>query len=464
MASYPSDIRPNCSEVNKNVNIFLTSLTIWPHRLTVRTPGSHPGNRGSIPREVTIERASLNVVLFLWCTILYLLIEVWRWYTSNMQKLELIIKASDWEEAKSILSSVHIHQKSRDDYKEINGLFIVKVLLETPLTGQAYADIKDHRCIGILSDSASQKRAEEIFREVYKVETQLRKLLLHVSDTVQAYYDILFQLGQYTHEFSNSERTLTYKGTLNTMATHLTMGEIIEILRFDFSWSTRPLGASDLNTLLSESSSFEEFKLKLGKQVTPTSIWEVITEQILQKELPWEHVEKDLMRLKRARDNAAHHFVFTEKQKDDAVKLAKKVLEQLKPPRAMSEAQLEVLRTIASELAESVRSINFTAFAELADSIRQINFGAFAEIAKQQSILAETFKSNIVIPNPIPRIDFSGIIPPVNSSFLSQLLLDTNDKDAASEDEPKKDTEDKDQGEDNDEDETSDTPKRPKKQ
>lgn len=26
----------------------------WPHRLTVRTPGSQPGNRGSIPRGATI--------------------------------------------------------------------------------------------------------------------------------------------------------------------------------------------------------------------------------------------------------------------------------------------------------------------------------------------------------------------------------------------------------------------------
>ncbi len=26
---------------------------IGPHRLTVRTPGSHPGNSGSIPDEVT---------------------------------------------------------------------------------------------------------------------------------------------------------------------------------------------------------------------------------------------------------------------------------------------------------------------------------------------------------------------------------------------------------------------------
>ena len=28
-------------------------MELWPHRLAVRTPGSHPGNRGSIPREVT---------------------------------------------------------------------------------------------------------------------------------------------------------------------------------------------------------------------------------------------------------------------------------------------------------------------------------------------------------------------------------------------------------------------------
>ena len=27
----------------------------WSHRLTVRTPGSHPGNPGSIPGEITKE-------------------------------------------------------------------------------------------------------------------------------------------------------------------------------------------------------------------------------------------------------------------------------------------------------------------------------------------------------------------------------------------------------------------------
>ncbi len=35
-----------------------SSLKFWSHRLTVRTPGFHPGNPGSIPGEITIEKAS----------------------------------------------------------------------------------------------------------------------------------------------------------------------------------------------------------------------------------------------------------------------------------------------------------------------------------------------------------------------------------------------------------------------
>jgi glucan 1,3-beta-glucosidase len=35
-------------------------FTIWSHRLTVRTPGFHPGNRSSILREITIENASFS--------------------------------------------------------------------------------------------------------------------------------------------------------------------------------------------------------------------------------------------------------------------------------------------------------------------------------------------------------------------------------------------------------------------
>ena len=45
--------------MNKNTSIFgYISLTIWPHRLTVRTPGFHPGNPSSILGEITKENRS----------------------------------------------------------------------------------------------------------------------------------------------------------------------------------------------------------------------------------------------------------------------------------------------------------------------------------------------------------------------------------------------------------------------
>ena len=40
-------------------------LYAWSHRLTVRTPGSHPGNPGSIPGEITkIKYSSMMGILF----------------------------------------------------------------------------------------------------------------------------------------------------------------------------------------------------------------------------------------------------------------------------------------------------------------------------------------------------------------------------------------------------------------
>ncbi len=40
------------------------SLTVWSHRLTVRTSGSHPDNRGSIPREITKKNAGASARAF----------------------------------------------------------------------------------------------------------------------------------------------------------------------------------------------------------------------------------------------------------------------------------------------------------------------------------------------------------------------------------------------------------------
>lgn len=33
--------------------LYIFATSTWPYRLVVRTPGSHPGNRGSIPLRAT---------------------------------------------------------------------------------------------------------------------------------------------------------------------------------------------------------------------------------------------------------------------------------------------------------------------------------------------------------------------------------------------------------------------------
>lgn len=49
----------NFSEISKKCKHFLTAfLPSWPHRLTVRTQGSHPCNWSSILHEVTKKRVS----------------------------------------------------------------------------------------------------------------------------------------------------------------------------------------------------------------------------------------------------------------------------------------------------------------------------------------------------------------------------------------------------------------------
>ena len=50
------------STKNKPADFWCASLEMRSHRLTVRTPGFHPGNPGSIPGEITIENSSCLVV------------------------------------------------------------------------------------------------------------------------------------------------------------------------------------------------------------------------------------------------------------------------------------------------------------------------------------------------------------------------------------------------------------------
>ena len=62
--------RPENRLVVDKMRFFCYNTQSWPYRLTVRTPGFHPGNPGSIPGKVTIKyfcnmsRAPSGVFIF----------------------------------------------------------------------------------------------------------------------------------------------------------------------------------------------------------------------------------------------------------------------------------------------------------------------------------------------------------------------------------------------------------------
>lgn len=305
-----------------------------------------------------------------------------------MQQIVLVIKAQTSSEAQDILDRIGINKDSSDKCEVISEqLFLVTIKRSKQIDPQIYVKINENLKIGILSDSSSRKRAEEVFKAVYEVEIQLRKLLLYLPDLIEAYYNILLQHGKYLDKCKSkdTENNLIFKNNLETLVSYLTLGEIIEILGYDFSWSSRQLTASDLNELLSSSSSFDDLKTKFSEKCRAIIIWDVIAKEILQKDISWKDMNIKLNKLKEYRDAAAHHNHFIEK-KEGAIKLAEEIKKDIKLPAKLSlspeqQAQLQILNKQIVDSLKNIQNIYFNT-----EAIRQV-----AEY--QQSLVSNMIKN-----------------------------------------------------------------------
>ena len=279
-----------------------------------------------------------------------------------MQQIVLVIKAQTSSEAQDILDRIGINKDSSDKCEAISEqLFLVTIKRSKQIDPQIYVKINENLKIGILSDSSSRERAEEVFKAVYEVEIQLRKLLLYLPDLVETYYDILLQHGKYLDKCKSkdTENNLIFKNNLETLVSYLTLGEIIEILGYDFSWSSHQLTANDLNKLLNSSSSFDDFKAKCRVII----IWDVIAKEILQKDISWKDMNIKLNKLKEYRDAAAHHNHFIEKKKESAIKLAEEIEKDIKLPAKLSlspeqQAQLQILNKQIVDSLKGIQNVN----------------------------------------------------------------------------------------------------------
>ena len=289
-----------------------------------------------------------------------------------MQKLEVVVTTKDWEEAKKILAAVDIDKKSKINYRPVDGLFIVSVEKEEPITDDIYEKIKNDPCISILSDSASKARAAEVLDKVYDVETQLRKLLLHVSDLVEVYFEIFGQHGKYTKDFV-AKRQISRQGSLDPITSHLTLGEMKDILATDLSWANKGITAKDLLDALNRSADLAALKSHFTEKLKPQTLWDIIAENVLHSSTPWNDVLNDLKVLKEFRDASAHYQIITASEKSKLVDRANKLIPKLTPPsRQPTKSELDkwvMISRAASENFAQIAELNSRLYKDLMPSL-----------------------------------------------------------------------------------------------
>ena len=354
-------------------------------------------------------------------------------YYKGMQAVSLVVKAKNLVELWTILNKAGINKDSSDKHKKLNGLFVITIKRSEQINSQVYANIRESAEIGILNDSSSQERAEEVFRAIYRVEIQLRRLLLYVSGVVETYYDILLQHGKYTNQSKDTKHDIIFKGSSDVRVSQLTMGELIQIMGYDFSWSSRALTTSDVNELLTDSKDFDEFKSRVDGKSKVTFVWDVVANQVLLKSLPWEKMEKNLIRLKKYRDTAAHHNHFTEKQKVEAVKLAETIEKEVELPAtvSLSPAHQAALQNLSKQITDSLRGIqmqyNSEAFRSLAEHRQQIVSNMLKNSSLQSSLERSLASFNTSINITKPTMD--AISKNLSASLFEQFkypIIDTS--------------------------------------
>lgn len=278
--------------------------------------------------------------------------------TSKEYQLELLVKAESWERAIDILAYVlRVKKRQKTNIREINGFYIVRVTLkEEKLSNEFYHKIKESDELAIISDERSRVYALEIMNSIYEVETQLRRLLLHVSDLVEAFVALVEENSQYTKSFAKDEAIISTKH-LEPITSHLTLGEMITILNADLSWTGRNLTIENLQQLLEGTKNIQELLAKLQAKSKPLLVWDLVASNVLEEKVKWGDITSALAVLKGYRDNGAHFKVVTEADYKDALKKAAHVKSKITKQKQLTSDEKDELKAHTSSLVESLRDV-----------------------------------------------------------------------------------------------------------
>lgn len=268
--------------------------------------------------------------------------------SSDTYTLEFLVKADSWAEVVDIFDKQLKVTKNKKDTstRDMKGLFLVSVSMTVEQLNKDFYDaVRNSDDIAIVSDPSTDTFREIIMYEAKRVEGELRKLLFHVSDLVEQYYEYFSKMKSEAKHLANNS-TIVSSGYLDPMTSFLSFEEIMIILEQDLSsWDGKTLTANDIAILLENTPDIDTLETKLKEKMNKIPVWNYISEYLLENKVVWEDIRPELNKLKNLRNKAAHFNVLLNKDVVESRKLAKSILTKISKKKNVTKTDIGQLRT-----------------------------------------------------------------------------------------------------------------------
>lgn len=308
--------------------------------------------------------------------------------SANSYKFTFAVKATSWEDVAAIFKNeLSISQKRNDSDRKVSGLYLVSCTLTQPkLTKSFYEKISSSAKLSVHADEKSASLYPKILEETRIVEERLRWLLLHVSDAIEDYAKLL----------GYEEGDIVEVNRLDPLTSQLSFEAILGLLEIDQSWARDGVSDEKMYALISESADFDSFKNGYLKKTEPKTIWESVSELVLQQPVKWETISPKLKTIKAFRNKCAHFQTVTEDDLSQVKNLRTQVINNLTKKNAFTASDFRAFAELSKQVAETIRVFQETYYKDIV-KLTDASFAAQQSLAQLSNgvspSLVETAKS-----------------------------------------------------------------------
>ena len=266
----------------------------------------------------------------------------------NLEKkyrLEFLVEANTWPEVVKIFKSdLGIDNEKQNVIKDFqtNNTFLAHVnMSDSAISKEFYNKVAESGRIALVFDPKGADIRNKIMDIVAPVERNLRIILLNINEVIDDYFR--YFKNTYAKDFAK-DNSLIKKGDPDSLTSHLTLGNIIQVLSIDTSLSNKNLTVEDVISILKDCSSINDVKHKLNERANSCTVWDQIDKHVLKKGIKWENIKGDLGKIEKIRNKAAHFRVVTESDLNDVRKLASSINKKIAIKRNPSQKEIKDLQ------------------------------------------------------------------------------------------------------------------------